>query len=127
MDLHEAMQLIDAQLSHVWMVRTFLKHSDEGQDDEDLQEIYRELYDYMLALGGRFAAGDAAGYVKQAHKKFSRLKGAAETFTRLQPEISEHTNFKMAVQSLNVAVNEIGRILTAVFQQNSTDIPEKEQ
>ena len=42
---------IDLLLSHVWMVRTFLKHSEEAEEDDELQEVHRTLYDYMLALG----------------------------------------------------------------------------
>jgi cob(I)alamin adenosyltransferase len=41
---------VDEQLAHLWMVRTFIKHSDESQDDEDLREVARELYDFILAL-----------------------------------------------------------------------------
>ena len=48
----DRMQAIDAQLAHVWMVRAFLKHSDEAQEDDELAEVHRDLYDYMLALGG---------------------------------------------------------------------------
>lgn len=111
MDPLEAMHRIDSQLAHVWMVRTFLKHSEEAEEHEDLQDIYRQLYDYMLALGGKYAAGDAEGYLRQAHKKLGRLKRAAEAFAAVQPLISEHTNFKMAVRSLDAAVQEICSIL----------------
>ena len=31
---HEAMHRLDALLSHVWMVRTFIKHSEEVEEDE---------------------------------------------------------------------------------------------
>ena len=43
MDLPELMQRFDDQLSHVWMVRTFLKHSDEAEEDEGVQQVYRTL------------------------------------------------------------------------------------
>jgi len=52
----EAMHRIDGLLAHVWMVRTFIKHSEEAEEDDELQEIYRKLYDYMLALGGPWKA-----------------------------------------------------------------------
>lgn len=109
----DAMRRIDALLSHVWMVRAFLKHSDEAADDEELQEIHRELYDYMLALGGAWKDQDAAAYLKQAHKKYRKLTAAADTFGQIQPEVSSHTNFQMAAQSLAVAVREIGEVLAA--------------
>ena len=59
----ELMHAIDAQLAHVWMVRAFLKHSDEAAEDEELAGVHRELYDYMLALGGPLKAADAAEYL----------------------------------------------------------------
>ena len=106
----DAMQRIDTLVAHVWMVRTFLKHSDEA-DDEQLQMIYRELYDYTLALGAAWNDQDAAAYLKQAHKKYRKLKAAAELFVEIQPDISSHTNFQMAARSLTAAVDEIGRLL----------------
>ncbi|RIK74020.1 MAG: amidohydrolase [Planctomycetota bacterium] len=107
----DRMRRIDALLSHVWMVRAFLKHSDEAAEDEELQEIHRDLYDYMLALGQSWKDQDAAAYLKQAHKKFRKLRDAAERFRRIQPEVSSHTNFQMAAQSLTAAVAEIGELL----------------
>jgi hypothetical protein len=110
----DAMRRIEAQLAHVWMVRAFLKHSDEAQDDEELAEVHRALYDFQLAVGGPCREGNAAEYLKLAGKKFARLRAAAETFERIQPEVSTHTNFQMAVASLNAAVAEIGAILGAM-------------
>ncbi len=108
------MEAIDAQLAHVWMVRAFLKHSDESQTDEELAEVHRDLYDYMLALGAPLKAGDAETYLKLATKKFSRLRKAAKTFAEIQPEVSSHTNFQMAAQSLSRAVSELGRLIAGV-------------
>jgi len=105
------MQRIDALLSHVWMVRTFLKHSEEVEEAAELREVHRELYDYMLALGPAWQAQDALEYLKMAHKKFSKLRRITERFRELQPEISTHTNFQMALRSLETAVTEIGDIL----------------
>lgn len=107
----ELMHAIDTQLAHVWMVRAFLKHSDEAAEDEELAEVHRELYDFMLALGGPLKEGNAAEYLKLARKKCTKLKRAAELFERIQPQISQHTNFIMAVASLNAAVAEVGRLL----------------
>jgi hypothetical protein len=109
----ELMHRIDTLLSHVWMVRTFLKHSEEAEEDDELCEVHRALYDYMLALGEPFQNGDATAYLKQATKKLSKLRKATELFLEIQPEISDHTNFRMAALSLRVAVAEIGELLTA--------------
>ena len=66
----ELMHRVDALISHVWMVRTFLKHSEEAAEDEELSEVHRELYDYMLALGPAWQAGDADEYLKLREKSF---------------------------------------------------------
>ncbi len=107
----DAMCRIDALLSHVWMVRTFLKHSEESQEDEELCEIYRTLYDAMHALGGPWKEQDAGAYLKIARKKLGKLQRAAEHFAAIQPDVSAHTNFQMAAASLGHAVGEISQIL----------------
>jgi cob(I)alamin adenosyltransferase len=107
----DSMRRIDTLLSHVWMVRAFLKHCPEAEEDEALCEVHRALYDYMLALGGPWKEQNAAEYLKLAHKKYARLCQAAADFTAMQPEVSSHTNFQMAVASLNAAVAEIGELL----------------
>ena len=107
----EAMQRIDTLLSHVWMVRTFLKHSEEAEEDDELCDVHRVLYDYMLALGGPLQADDPHAYLKQARKKLAKLSRATEQFQEIQPEISTHMNFRMAAHSLTAAVREIKRLL----------------
>ena len=106
------MERIDHLLAHVWMVRTFLKHSEETAEEEDLLRVYRTLYDYMLALGKPWRDRNAVAYLKQAHKKHAKLQLAERQFSALQPDVSTHTNFQMAVKSLRVAVAEIGQILS---------------
>ena len=59
MNPDEKMRRIDTLLSHVWMVRAFLKHCDEAEEDDELCEVHRALYDYMLALGAPLRSGDA--------------------------------------------------------------------
>lgn len=110
----EAMRRIETLLSHVWMVRAFLKHSDEAADDEELQEIHRTLYDYHLAIGGAWRDGDSVSYLKLAQKKLSKLRQASADFVRIQPDVSSHTNFQMAAASLAAAVAEIGEVLQSV-------------
>ncbi len=102
---------IDDQLSHVWMVRTFLKHSEEAEEDDELNEVHRELYDYALALGPPFRAQEWEQYQKMARKKLKKLVKATAMLTEIQPEISSHTNFQMSVQSLNLAVARIRELL----------------
>ena len=111
MNADEVMKRIDTLLGHVWMVRTFLKHCDEVEEDDDLRDVHRALYDYMLALGATWKQQDAAAYLKQANKKLRRLREATRLFAEIQPEVSSHTNFQMANQSLAAAVEEIVRLL----------------
>ncbi len=113
-ELDQAQQLmrtIDEQVSHVWMVRTFLKHSDEAAEDEELASVHRDLYDFMLALGPSLEAGDAAMYLKLAKKKMGKLRQATALFAEIQPEVSGHMNFRMAAQSLQLAVTRISELL----------------
>ena len=103
---------IDTLLSHVWMVRAFLKHSEEAEEDDELCEVHRALYDYMLALGGPLRENDEAAYIRQAKKKLTKLKKATELFIEIQPEVSSHTNFQMAAASLRSAVGQIEAVLS---------------
>lgn len=108
----ERVEAIDDQIAHVWMVRRFLKHAEEAEDDEELQEVARDLYDFMLAVGPPRSAGDHAGFLKQAKKKLRRLRRATDLFVEIQPEVSGHTNFQMAARSLRLAVDEIEQLVS---------------
>lgn len=105
------MQAIDDEVAHMWMVRTFLKHSDEAAEDEELASVHRDLYDFMLALGPAVDAQDGAAYRKMAKKKLSKIRNATALFIEIQPEVSGHTNFKMAARSLQLAVARIEQLL----------------
>ncbi len=102
---------VDTLIAHIWMVRTFLKHSDEAAEDEELASVHRDLYDFMLALGPSLDAGDSATYLKLAKKKLSKLRRATELFLEIQPEVSGHMNFRMAARSLDVSVKQIEQLL----------------
>lgn len=110
----EAMQRIDTLLSHVWMVRTFLKHSEEAEEDDELADAHRGLYDFMLALGGPLTNNDAETYLKTCRKKWSKFNRSVELFLEIQPEISGHTNFRMAAVSLRDAVEQIRLVLDRI-------------
>jgi hypothetical protein len=105
------MNEVDGWISHVWMVRAFLKHSDEATDDEELADVHRGLYDFMLALGPSLDSGDAVRYLRIARKKISKLKAATASFREIQPEVSGHMNFRMAAKSLTLAVHRIDDLL----------------
>lgn len=112
----DAMHRIDAQLSHVWMVRTFLKHCEEAEEDDDLMEVVRDLYDFCLALGPAWNEKNSAEYLKQTRKKLGKLRAAVERFVALQPEVSSHTNFQMAAVSLTTALAAITAVLESATQ-----------
>jgi cob(I)alamin adenosyltransferase len=109
----QRVQKIDTLCSHVWMVRAFLKHCEEAEEDDELRDVQRALYDYMLALGAPLRDGDHAKYLKQAKKKLKKLRDADALFQEIQPEVSSHTNFQMAAVSLRIAVQGIGDLLEA--------------
>jgi len=104
---------IDTEITHVWMVRTFLKHADESEDDEDLRSVVRDLYDFILAVGPLNEVEDPTAYLKMAKKKMSRLRRATELYEEIQPEVSGHTNFVMAARSLRTAVDRIEAMIKA--------------
>lgn len=108
---HQLMHRIDALASHIWVVRTFIKHSEEAEESTELMEVVRDLYDFCLALGPPLQADDAQGYLKIVRKKLGRLRQASTRFAELAPQVSAHTNYKMAVQSLATAVDDICRLM----------------
>lgn len=107
MEPMDRVRAIDTEIAHVWMIRTFLKHADESEEDEDLRDIVRDLYDFILAVGPLDEVEDPAVYLKMAKKKLSKLRKATELYEEIQPEVSGHTNFAMAARSLRTAVDRI--------------------
>lgn len=118
-DLNVTFRRLEDLFAHVWMVRTFIKHSEEAEEDDDLMEVQRELYDAMHSLGPYSDSSDAAGYLKQARKKLKKLKDASDLFSDVQPEISNHTSFQMAARSLRSAVVEIAKLIELQTPPNS--------
>lgn len=112
-DLEEIVARLDLLLSHVWMVRAFIKHSEEAEEDDELNEVQRSLYDYMLALGPPLRSGDHTKYLKLAKKKLKKLIAATELFVEIQPEISSHTNFQMAAMSLKESVRQVEAVINS--------------
>ena len=107
----EAMERINALLAHIWMVRTFLKHSDEFEEEMELLAIPRALFDFARALEGSYRDRDVERYLKLARNKLKRLQAASAQLAEELPEISDHTHFKMAEASLRTCVGDIEKIL----------------
>ena len=64
----EAVPLINEVLAHLWMVRTFLKHADEVQEDADFLAVPRLLFDSIRAAEPARERGDIPEFLR-------RLKG----------------------------------------------------
>ncbi|MBM3993039.1 MAG: hypothetical protein FJ303_02620 [Planctomycetes bacterium] len=111
-----AMDRINLILAHAWMVRQFLKHADEVQNDEEMLDVHRAIFDYSRALEPSLQRRDAAEYVRRANNKLHRLKKAAEFFHQNFLRVSDHTNFQMAAISLTFVVRQIEEVLAAVSE-----------
>lgn len=96
-------------MAHAWMVRTFVKHSDEVEDYPELMEIVRAVFDMSRAIESR--AEEPAEYLRFARKKITRLRKAAEQFRQDAWKASTHTNFRQAVISIASAVEQMESIL----------------
>jgi hypothetical protein len=116
MTAEQAAQRINTLLAHAWMVRTFLKHADEIQEDEEMLEVHRMIFDYVRALEPSYQRQDFKEYLHRARGKLPKLKRVAEFFAREFRRISDHTNFQMAAASLSACVQEIEAALAAVKQ-----------
>ena len=110
----EAMERLNVVLAHAWMVRNFLKHADEVQEDEEMLEVHRMIFDYIRAVEPSYQRKDAKEYVRRAEGKLAKLRHVAEYFARDYQRISTHTNFEMAARSLSGCVQEIERILSTI-------------
>jgi hypothetical protein len=109
----EAMEGLNTVLAHAWMVRNFLKHADEVQDDEELLEVHRMIFDYIRAVEPSYQRKDAKEYLRRAEGKLPKLRRAAELFAAQFRRVSSHTNFEMAAASLSGCVKQIEEVLAA--------------
>ncbi len=112
----QAVERLNVLFAHAWMVRTFLKHAEEIQADEELLDVPRTIFDYVRATEPAFQRGDVQEYLRRARGKLSKLRRAAELFAREHRRVSDHTNFQMAALSLSGCVQEIEKLLTAVVR-----------
>ena len=110
----QAVERLNVVLAHAWMVRTFLKHADEIQDDEEFLEVPRMIFDYVRAVEPAAQAGDAKEFLHRAKGKLSKLRRVAEFFAANHKKASDHTNFQMAAASLTGCVRQIEEILAAL-------------
>ena len=105
-------------LAHAWMVRTFVKHSDEVEAFPELMGIVRGVFDLSRAVEPR--VGDPVEYFKMLDKKMSDLRKAAEQFAIDAPHASTHTTFAQAVISIRASVEELEGLLAEGLRQTTT-------
>ena len=109
----ETMERINVILAHAWMVRAFLKHADEIQEDAQMLDVHRMIFDYTRAVQPSFERRDAAEYLRRAKGKLPKLRKAAEFFAQEYKRVSDHTNFQMAALSLTGVVRQLEEILAS--------------
>jgi hypothetical protein len=112
-----AMERINLILAHAWMVRNFLKHADEVQEDAEMLDVHRMIFDYTRAVEPSYQRRDAAEYLRRAKGKLSKLKKSAEFFAENYRRVSDHTNFQMAAISLQFVVQQIEEVLAQTVPQ----------
>jgi hypothetical protein len=110
----EAMERLNVILAHAWMVRNFLKHADEVQEEEDFLEVHRLLFDTIRTVESSYQRRNTKEYLRRLSGKLPKLRKAAEFFAREYRRVSDHTNFQMAALSLSGCVQHIEETLAAV-------------
>lgn len=81
-------------MAHAWMIRTFIKHSDEVEDYPELNEMARTIFDVFRAVETQVE--DPQSYFRTVRKKLGKLSAAAEQFEKDAWHASTHTNFQQA-------------------------------
>ena len=107
--LDELVARSEASMAHAWMVRTFVKHSPEVEQFPELMEIVRTVFDMARALETKVA--DPPAYLHMLRKKIGKLRKAADQFRHDAPLVSDHTNFKQSVVSLDACVRDLDEIV----------------
>jgi hypothetical protein len=120
----ETVERLNAVLAHLWMVRTFLKHAEEIQEDEILLDVPRTLFDTIRAVEPAYQRKDYADYLRRLKGKLPKLRRIAEVLAAEYRRVSDHTNYQMASLSLNESVRRLEEIF-AVLSPRST--PEQTQ
>ncbi len=113
----DAMERINTILAHAWMVRTFLKHADEIQEDEKMLAVPRMIFDYVRAVEPAYERKDATEYLHRAGGKLAKLRRVSQQFATDYRRVSDHTNFHMAAISLAACVRQIEEALAAVKKE----------
>jgi len=110
----DAMKRINLILAHAWMVRTFLKHANEIQENEEMLDVPRTIFDYVRAVEPAYQRKDVADFLRRLKGKLPKLRRVADYFAAEYRNVSDHTNYQMAAMSLSGCVKQIEEILSAI-------------
>ncbi len=105
----ERVQKAQEQLSHAWMVRTFVKHCEEVEDFPELMGVARAIFDLSRALEPR--CGEPEEYLHMLKKKLPKFARAVEEFEHDAPLASTHMNFQQAVASVRAVLAELQALI----------------
>ncbi|MCA9034316.1 MAG: hypothetical protein KDA91_04250 [Planctomycetaceae bacterium] len=97
-------------MSAAWLVRTFVKHSDEVDDFPELNEMARTIFDVYRALETQ--TDDPQSYFTIVRKKLPKLKAAAVQFQKDAWHASTHTNFQQAAICAIFVGEQLSELLT---------------
>jgi len=123
MSPEEAVSRLNTVLAHAWMIRTFLKHADEVQEDEGMLDVPRTLYDTIRAVEPALQRRDLADYLRRLKGKLPKLRRAAEHFAAHFRAFSPHTNFEMAAASLTGVVRQLDEVFAQVDWEAVAALP----
>ena len=115
----DAMERINTILAHAWMVRNFLKHAEEIEEDDEFLQVHREIYDFIRAVEPSYQRKDSKEYLSRLKRKLPKLRKASDFFSAEYTNVSSHTNFAMAAQSLAGCVQQIHEILDNISKDES--------
>jgi hypothetical protein len=104
-------------MAHAWMIRTFIKHSDEVEDFPELNEMARTIFDVFRAVETQ--VNDPVAYFRTVRKKVGKLRSAADQFKKDAWHASTHTNFQQAA----IASKFLGEQLQELLEQAERLIP----
>jgi hypothetical protein len=110
----QAVERLNFILAHLWMIRNFLKHADEVQEDEEMLDVHRLIFDSIRAVEPAQQRGDSAAYLRRLKGKLPKLRRSAEFFAREFKRASSHTNFEMASLSYLGAVRQLDEVFAAL-------------
>jgi hypothetical protein len=124
-----AKRLIDecqTTMAHAWMIRAFLRHSDEAEDSPEMFDFGRSVFDLCRALEPFLE--DPALFFKTLRKKIRAFEVAVEKFAVDAPKLSYHTNYLQAVESAKGCVANLNRIMEEAIQAGLilTAVPKQE-